>query len=159
MGLDAAIAAAQYFNSEGYAVFMPEWMISKDLSFAIGSGPSVLFAKDPEKKSIFKLVLMRPGKGITDRAQVSEVPMLVIPYFKLDNPEMWGNIKAILNNKLGREFSSRRDIADILTGMGDNIRRFNRKIYASESIPKDLSGPVYTARRIIDAEIEASRSS
>lgn len=153
MGLDAAVSAAKYFNSLGYAVFMPEWMKGKDLRFAVGSGPSVLFAKDPQGDSVFKLVLMRPGKGITDRAQISEVPMLVIPYFKLDNPEIWGNIKAINRNGLGREFSSRRDIADLLSGMDGNIRVFNKKIYDSQNIPIEVEGPEYTAQKIIEAEI------
>lgn len=158
MGLDAAISAAQVFNRQGYAVFMPSWMIKDATGFAIGSAPSILFAKDPNGGAVFKAILMRPGKGITDRAQLSEIPMLSIPYFRLDNPEIWGNINAIINNRLGREFSSRRDILDLLKGYDRNIHTFNEAIYKSQNIPRDVSGSEYAAQKIIQAEIEASKS-
>lgn len=153
MGLDAAVSAAQVFNKQGYAVFMPSWMIKDNIKFAVGSAPNVLFAKDPKGESIFKAILMRPGKGITDRAQLSEIPMLSIPYFRLDNPEIWGNINAIIARRLGREFSSRRDILSLLKGYDQNIRDFNQEIYIQQNIPRGMSGSEYAAQKIIEAEL------
>lgn len=157
MGLDAATSASQVLNDQGYAVFMPSWMIKDKSAFAIGSGPNILFANDPDGNPVFKAILMRPGKGITDRAQLAEIPMLCIPHFKLDNPEIWGNINAILTAQLGREFSSRRDLLSLISGYGANIRGFNEKVYNRFNIPRNKTGPQYAAEQVINAEIETSK--
>lgn len=165
MGLTEAYTSVLTIKSQGYAIFAPNFVVKDwtraglDTSFVITAGPSVLYAKDKEGMQIFKGILMRSGKGITDRAELSETAMILNQYSRGDNPEIWGNDRAILNHNLGRRYSARADLIDLVVAGNhpEAIRRFkdeNRKIY---KIPEGVSGPQYVAEQIIDAEINASK--
>lgn len=165
MGVPESKGFVAMAQEQGYVIAAPPWLKNNWIKDAkenereimenvLAAEPNLLFAKTEDGKPLCVAEFMRTGMGSYAYCQVADMPMIVLPWTKLDNPEMFGNNLVITGEGLGIEYTGQPNVIEQARNLDRRrLFRFNRKVYTKYGVPEGMSGLTFAGKVVVSSEM------